>query len=108
MRIWITIAYEPLPFIDGRVRLLRYGTLSSMLAKVGHEVIWWTSSFDHVRKIQRCKETTSVELKPGWRVNMLAVPGYKTNISLARIRHNISLSRKFSKELDHCFEPPRF
>ena len=52
MRIWVYASGEPLPAADRQVRLLRAGNLCRHLQAAGHEVVWWTSSFDHIRKRQ--------------------------------------------------------
>ena len=59
MRIWLVIAYEPLPKVHGNVRLLRYGMLANNLSAQGHRVTWWTSNFDHVRKRHRFENPPS-------------------------------------------------
>ena len=50
MKIWIITVGEPLPMDDGEVRAYRSGLLFSELVNAGHEVTWWTSSFDHSQK----------------------------------------------------------
>jgi hypothetical protein len=77
-----------------------------MLAEEGHSVVWWTSNFDHVRKRHRCEGAQSIEVQPSWRVNMLASPGYRQNISLGRIRHNRSVARAFKGEANRCCTRP--
>jgi hypothetical protein len=49
MKVWIVEIGEPLP-VEHDVRLLRYGLLTKELAKYGHEVVWWTSSFSMLQK----------------------------------------------------------
>ncbi|GAI08595.1 unnamed protein product, partial [marine sediment metagenome] len=52
MRIWLITIGEPLPSDNNNDRLYRTGILAKLLIQRGHEVVWWTSTFDHVRKIQ--------------------------------------------------------
>ena len=52
MKVWLVKLGEPLP-VDGNRRLHRYGILAEMLSQKGHEVTWWTSTFDHWDKKQR-------------------------------------------------------
>jgi hypothetical protein len=53
MRVWLITVGEPLPLDGPGERMLRTGILAAFLAARGHEVVWWSSSFDHVRKRQR-------------------------------------------------------
>lgn len=49
MKLWFTEIGEPLPN-EKDVRLHRYGMLTKALAALGHDVVWWTSSFSHAVK----------------------------------------------------------
>ena len=70
MRVWLVKVGEPLP-IDRMVRPFRYGVLAQMLASEGHEVTWWTSTFDHVTKKQRYAQNQTVDVERGYRINRL-------------------------------------
>jgi glycosyltransferase involved in cell wall biosynthesis len=107
MRIWLVVAYEPLPRVDGDVRLLRYGTLGTMLAAQGHTVTWWTSNFDHVRKRHRFDSPpSSIEIQPGLTAKLLPASGYKRNVSVNRIRHNRSIAHAFEQQSQNCDDQP--
>jgi glycosyltransferase involved in cell wall biosynthesis len=94
MRVWLVVDYEPIPGMDGPSRYLRYGTLANSLASNGHEVTWWTSNFDHVRKQHR-HGASRIEIRPNLTLRMLPGSGYHTNLSLQRVRHNRSVARSF-------------
>ena len=97
MNIWLVTIGEPLP-IDGKNdRLLRAGILANILVEGGHEVLWWTSSFDHVRKRQRCGTDTTKVLGDRYRITMLHANGYRKNISLARLLNHRGVGEKFRK-----------
>ena len=54
MRIWLVQRAESTPHDDnGNRRLLRIGILAEIMQSLGHEVVWWTSAFDHVGKRKR-------------------------------------------------------
>ena len=56
MRIWLVQRAESTPHDEsGSRRLLRIGIIADILSKRGHDVIWWTSNFDHVTKTHRFK-----------------------------------------------------
>lgn len=97
MRVWLITIGEPLP-IDGKNdRLLRAGILANILVEGGHEVLWWTSSFDHVRKRQRCGTDTTKVLGDRYRIIMLHANGYRNNISLSRLLNHRGVAKKFRR-----------
>ena len=95
MRIWLVTVGEPLPTDGSNERLLRTGILAGFLVRKGHEVLWWTSAFDHVRKTRRAVENTFVSLAGNYRIGMLRSCGYRRNISLARLFDHRGLARNF-------------
>ena len=99
MRVWLITIGEPLP-IDGSggERLYRAGILAGMLAKSGVEVVWWTSTFDHVRKHQRFPADTSIPLESGVLLKLIHGCGYKKNISIKRLIDHAILAWKFRRQ----------
>jgi len=95
MRIWLITVGEPLP-IDGKNdRLHRAGILAGILQKQGNNVVWWTSTVDHVRKKQRFKTDKFVRLSSNLRLVCLYSILYRKNISFRRIINHIGIARKF-------------
>jgi glycosyltransferase involved in cell wall biosynthesis len=97
MRIWLITVGEPLPIDGNNDRLLRAGILANNLVGGGLEVLWWTSSFDHVRKRQRCGTDTTKVLGDRYRITMLHANGYSNNTSLARLLNHRGVGEKFQK-----------
>lgn len=99
MRVWLITIGEPLP-IDGSggERLYRAGILAGMLAKSGVEVVWWTSTFDHVRKRQRFPTDISIPLESGVLLKLIHGCGYKKNISIKRLVDHSILAWKFRRQ----------
>lgn len=95
MRVWLINTSEPLPIDDSDVRLRRVGILAKLLAESGHEVLWWTSTFDHWHKRHRFAEDTDVAVGDNYHLRLLNGPGYRRNISLGRIRDHYVIGRKF-------------
>ena len=85
MRIWIIKANEPKPVLNNESRLGRMGLLAEELAERGNEVIWYTSTFSHLKKEQIYKEDTTVNIKENYVIEFIKTYGYKKNISLGRI-----------------------
>lgn len=86
---------EPLPTDGSGERLLRTGILANLLSTKGHQVVWWSSTFDHVRKRQRFDKDTFVDINDRFRIVLLHSMIYKKNISIARIVNHYGISRKF-------------
>jgi len=64
---------------------MRTGLLAETLAARGHGVVWWTSTFDHVRKSHRSSGDGVVQPAPGVEVRMIRGTGYRANVSLRRL-----------------------
>jgi glycosyltransferase involved in cell wall biosynthesis len=106
MRVWlITVGGEPLP-IDGiNERLRRTGILANTIIKRKHKIIWWTSTFDHVKKKQRFKKDTNIEINNSYKIKLLHSIGYKKNISLSRFINHYLLGCKFYKHAQYEHKP---
>ena len=94
MRIWLLTVGEPLPTDGDNERLLRTGMLADYLTSRGHQVVWWTSSFNHSLKQQRVPKDTYLDLKRGYRLWQLYAPGYPKNISFRRVIHHTGIAAK--------------
>ena len=95
MNVWLITIGEPLP-IDGEgERLHRTGILAKTLVDRGHEVYWWSSSFDHARLRQRPQDDLEIEVAPGYRVALLRGRSYPRAVSIARIRNHREVAREF-------------
>lgn len=104
MKIWFTEIGEPLPF-EKDVRLHRYGLLTQQLARLGHDVTWWTSTFSHAKKQfifdQDCEHEVS-----GVKLKLIHGPGYRHNISFERLRHQATFAKKFVQRARSSHELP--
>jgi glycosyltransferase involved in cell wall biosynthesis len=98
MRVWLLQRAEPTPHDDaGSHRACRTGIMAKMLAHQGHEVVWWTSSFDHVNRCHRFATNTRKPVENNYEVQYLRGCGYKKNISFARMRDNVAVAEQFSR-----------
>ena len=98
MRIWLIETSDFLPLVDDGNRLYRAGMLANALVHAGHEVLWWSSTFNHQLREQRYKNSTTIYVKKGYRLRLLFGPGYNRSISLQRWIHNRNVAREFKKE----------
>jgi len=94
LRIWVTEIGEPLPF-EPDARLHRYGLFTRYLALRGHDVTWWTSTFSHAPKAH-VLPGDAVRTVAGVTIRALHGPGYRRNVSLARMRHHAAFAEAFA------------
>lgn len=97
MRIWLIKIGEPLSTDGANQRLLRTGLLARLLAARGHDVVWWTSTFNHVRKTHRSPREVELPAPDGYRLRLLHGCAYRKNVSLARIRNHRQVARAFAR-----------
>ncbi|MBA2689169.1 MAG: glycosyltransferase family 4 protein [Gemmatimonadaceae bacterium] len=97
MKVWLVTVGEPLPIDPGSPRLLRVGLLAEFLIAAGHEVTWWSSTFDHTHKRQRVTSNKRMRLPSGLRLHLLQGHGYQKNVSFARLRDHRALARVFAE-----------
>lgn len=96
MKIWLIRSSEPMPIVSPDMRLMRVGMMANELAKRGHEVTWFSSSFDHYRKKQLCDKNKIVKVKDNYHIHLIHANGYKKNISISRIINHKIIAKKFS------------
>lgn len=96
MKIWLIRSSEPMPIVSPDMRLMRVGLMANELAKRGHEVTWFSSSFDHYRKKQLCDKDKIVKVKDNYHIHLIHANGYKKNISVSRILNHKIIAKKFS------------
>ena len=99
MRIWIVMTGEALPTDGENVRLRRAALLARQCALRGHEVTWWTSTFDHQHKRQRTPTHQCVTTKDNVRIEMLHAPAYRKNISIGRLINHQVLGSVFARRI---------
>jgi glycosyltransferase involved in cell wall biosynthesis len=97
MRIWLVTVSEPLPCDRHSVRLCRTGLLAHLLVEQGHDVVWWTSTFDHSQKRRRFHGDTFLSLGPRYKMALLDSIPYRRNISVARLINHRGIARKFRR-----------
>ncbi len=97
MKIWLVTIGEPMPTDGTNERLMRTGMLANILVERGHEVVWWTSTFDHARKRHRFEQDSIIEVNDFLQIKYLHGSGYKKNISLKRLIDHYLVARKFKR-----------
>ena len=96
MRIWLIKIGEPLPVANSDDRLHRTGLFFEKLSSYGHDVIWWSGTFDHARKKHLFNKDKKIELSKNASLYLIHSIGYKKNISFRRALDHIELASKFT------------
>lgn len=97
MRAWLITIGEPLPSDSYGDRLFRTGMLAELLSARGHEVTWWTSAFDHVRKQPRASDDAVAQIAPNYSIRLLRAIPYACNVSLQRWQSHRAIAQRFAR-----------
>jgi len=82
-KIWLIGPYGSIPSESWRSYC--FGIIGTKLSEVDYEVIWWTSSFSHHFKRQRCNDWRDIDVQDGFKIRLVPTPGYKSNVGFGRI-----------------------
>ena len=74
MIFWIFQTGEPLPSDKIKPRKMRAYNLADTLIKKGHEVVIWSSAFNHQDKIHRCKKIKEINVNKNLIVKLIPSP----------------------------------
>jgi glycosyltransferase involved in cell wall biosynthesis len=105
VRIWIVSVGEPLPTDGENTRLRRMGNLANCISRSGHKVDWFSVSFDHYKKIQRCYEDKDIMVNDNFTMHLVYTRGYNKNVSLSRIIHHKSAGQNIFKKMSSIEKP---
>ena len=95
MKIWLVKIGEPVPVsADAVDRVHRTGYLAQFLAAREHQVVWWTTTFDHYRK-KHISEEKTVPLGANLAIRLLRGRGYAKNVGIERLIDHALIARKF-------------
>lgn len=97
MRVWLITVGEPLPVDQTGDRPYRTGLLARFLTAGGHDVTWWSSTLDHIRKRQRAAQSVGLDVEPGLKLILLHGKPYRRNVSIARVRNHVDIAREFER-----------
>jgi glycosyltransferase involved in cell wall biosynthesis len=98
--VWIVEIGEPLPLPGATLRLMRAGQIAERLQRLGAELTWWVSDFDHSTKCRYDLDGVMDLNRAGYLANgvfarFLHGRPYARNVSLGRILHNRDVARDF-------------
>jgi glycosyltransferase involved in cell wall biosynthesis len=98
-RILLVREFEPLP-IYPEAKKLRTGMLADALLAHGHDVTWFTSTFNHLEKKYHYNTDKKIDLSYHYHFIFAHVGEYDASISLSRIRHHKLLAKKLREHLN--------
>ena len=100
MNIWILQTGEKLHCDNSNNRPMRAINLSNKLIEHGHNVVLWSSSFDHQNKIHRSKKYKVIEYSDNLEIRLIPSPGYKKHIGFARLVDHAQMAYNLKKILN--------
>ncbi len=103
MNIWLIQTGEIIPFSEND-RLMRTGYLAKELIRRGHEVIWWTSAFEH-QKRRWIKDKKNYNNIKNLEINFLKGCGYSKNLSIRRYIDHYLVAKDFKKKIQTFKKP---
>ena len=95
LKVWLVNEGENLPGDDNNPRLQRMGLLAFELEKLGPEVTWWQSTFNHYQKKFRYCEDKDIRLTDNLEMKLIHSCGYKKNVSVRRMIHEWKTAKGF-------------
>ena len=105
MKLWIVSVGEPLPVDGENTRLRRMGNLAKYASQQGHMVEWFSVSFDHYKKVQRCSGNTDYQINDNFILHLVDSIPYKKNISFARIKHHKQAGKAIFNRMQELEQP---
>lgn len=111
MTIWIN---NPFDFLPGEgARLQRYGLLAQALFKAGHQVILWSSDWNHIKKEKREEKCANAGMRDcanggegSVEIRLIKTLPYFKNIGLRRLISHCLYAREWERECSKEHEKP--
>ena len=95
LNVWLFNPYGTIPGEPWRP--YRFTLLARALTARGHRVTWWTSSFSHHFKKQRCTDWTDIAVADSFTIRLVPTPSYSSHTGLRRVWRDIVFARRASK-----------
>ena len=105
MKVWILQTGEPLHIDSTGLRPMRAMNLSNALIEKGHQVVLWSSDFDHFSKKHRTGKTSTIQYSENLEIRLISSRGYKSHIGLSRLFDHAQLAFNLRKELKNQTPP---
>ncbi|MEZ4924181.1 MAG: glycosyltransferase family 4 protein [Crocinitomicaceae bacterium] len=96
LKVWVIKLGEPPPLKEN-IRLWRAGLLAKELAKQGHEVTLWNSTFLHFQKEFAFDKSTELMVSDNLKLVLIKSLGYHKNISFKRYIDHRFVANQFNR-----------
>ena len=106
LNVWVLQTGEPLIIDGNNQRLMRGMNLANKLVERGHKVLFFSSAFNHQKKLQRTFKNKKIIFNSNLSFYLIASPGYKKNISIKRFYDHFVLAINLRKILAKNKEKP--
>ena len=97
MIVWIFQTGEPLHIDSENPRPMRAMNLCNKLVDRGHDVVLWSSAFNHQKKLHRSRSYKSIRVNSNFEIRLIPSCGYKKHIGLARLVDHGQMAINFKK-----------
>lgn len=105
MRVWIITVGEPLPTDGDAVRLYRTGILANLMSGRGHDVTWWTASFNHMERRQRTEQEQRTKLRDNYQLVRVFAPSYRKSVGVRRLWSHAVCAFGFARAANSAIAP---
>lgn len=105
MKVWILQTGEPLQIDESGLRPMRAINLSNILIENKHNVVVWSTDFDHFLKKHRFGKKKKIDFSKNLEFRILSSIGYKKNISFARLIDHIQIAFNLKRMLSKNDKP---
>ena len=99
MKVWVLQTGEPLQIDSGGLRPMRAINLSNALVEHGHQVVLWSSDFDHFSKKHRTGKNSVIQYSPNLQIRLISSRGYKSHVGLSRLFDHAQLAFNLRREI---------
>jgi len=99
MKVWVLQTGEPLQIDSGGLRPMRAINLSNTLVELGHQVVLWSSDFDHFSKKHRTGKNSVIQYSPNLEIRLISSRGYKSHVGPARLFDHAELAFNLRREM---------
>lgn len=99
MKVWVLQTGEPLQIDSGGLRPMRAINLSNTLVEHGHQVVLWSSDFDHFSKKHRTGKNSVIQYSPNLEIRLISSRGYKSHVGLSRLFDHAQLAFNLRREM---------
>ena len=82
LNVWVLQTGETLIIDGNNQRLMRGMNLANKLVERGHKVLFFSSAFNHQKKLQRTFKNKKIIFNSNLSFYLIASPGYKKYISI--------------------------